>query len=159
MLQFLKSCVSDLFPFLFSYWLQRTGGNSWSSGTAPPSPPGENSSVHRKVNDDGIKSLVTGLTIAGIALGVLVLLVIIISLFSRKSSRHSSHFFDEERFSQQKSFSLASQELPKDLRSDICKDYKGNYWLIWYNFCFLGGEIRGLKETNFYKSLIGSYDI
>lgn len=102
----------------------KTGGNSWSSGTAPPSPPGENSSVHRKVNDDGIKSLVTGLTIAGIALGVLVLLVIIISLFSRKSSRHSSHFFDEERFSQQKSFSLASQELPKDLRSDICKDYK-----------------------------------
>ncbi|PON90629.1 Tyrosine-protein kinase [Trema orientale] len=102
----------------------KTGGNSWSSGTAPPPPPGTHSSGNRKVKDDAMKSIVRGLTIAGIALGVLVMLIVVISIFSRKSSRHSSHFFDEERFSQRKSFSLASQELPKDLRSDICKDYK-----------------------------------
>lgn len=77
-----------------------------------------------------MKSVVSGLTIAGVALGVLLLVVIIISLFSRKSSRHSSHFFDEEKFSQQKSFSLASQELSKDLRPDISRDYKGTNFVL-----------------------------
>ncbi|KAM6562854.1 hypothetical protein CsatB_022852 [Cannabis sativa] len=102
----------------------KTGGNSWSSGKAPPPPPGVHSSGKRTEKGDSTNSIARGLTIAGIALGVLVLLIVIISLFSRKSSRHSSHFYDEERFSQRKSFSLASQELSKDLRSDICKDYK-----------------------------------
>ncbi|KAL5554273.1 hypothetical protein UlMin_041674 [Ulmus minor] len=97
----------------------KTGGNSWSSGPAPPPPPGARSSAHKQGNNNETKSLVRGLTIAGIALGVLVFLVLIISIFSRRSSSRSTHYFDDERFSQRKSFSLASQELPKELHSDL----------------------------------------
>lgn len=69
-----------------------------------------------------------GLTVAGVALGVLVVLVIIISVFSRKKYEHSSHFLDEERHSQRKSFSLGTREQSGDLH----RDFRGNYIYMFY---------------------------
>ncbi|KAF3432314.1 hypothetical protein FNV43_RR27054 [Rhamnella rubrinervis] len=99
-----------------------TGGNSWSSGS---------SSISKKNNDKkgkgggggGGNSLAIGLTIAGVALGVLLVLIIIISVFSRKKSVNSSHFLDEERLSHRKSFSLGSRGQSGDSRRDF-RDYK-----------------------------------
>ncbi|KAG6730638.1 hypothetical protein I3842_01G090800 [Carya illinoinensis] len=104
-----------------------TGGNSWSSGPAPPPPPGakHHANQHSTKNDDG-KSVKSGVTIAGIALGVLAAIGILIALFSRRKSPPPSHFLDEERISQRRSFTpLASRELSKDFHTGIRKDFKG----------------------------------
>ncbi|KAJ7952087.1 putative Strubbelig receptor [Quillaja saponaria] len=103
-----------------------TGGNSWSSGPAPPPPPGTPAlaAKHKAKKENG-KSVISGIAIAGIALGVLAVIVILIAFFSRRSSSPSSHFLDEERFSQNRSFTpLTSQELSKDLHDDIPRGYK-----------------------------------
>ncbi|XP_059459225.1 protein STRUBBELIG-RECEPTOR FAMILY 5-like [Corylus avellana] len=103
-----------------------TGGNSWSSGAAPPPPPGakHHANRHPTNNGDG-KSVKGGVAIAGIAMGVLVVIGILITLFSRRKSSPSSNFLDEERISQRRSFTpLASQELSQDLRADISKSFK-----------------------------------
>lgn len=95
-----------------------TGGNSWSSG---PVPPGYShaSSSHSSSSKDGNKvgkSGLSGAAIAGIVFSVLVALVLVIALFSRKRSSASSHYLDEVRLSQHRPFaSLASQELNNDL--------------------------------------------
>ncbi|KAG6730640.1 hypothetical protein I3843_01G085700 [Carya illinoinensis] len=105
-----------------------TGGNSWSSGPAPPPPPGakHHANQHSTKNDDG-KSVKSGVTIAGIALGVLAAIGILIALFSRRKSPPPSHFLDEERISQRRSFTpLASRELSKDFHTGIRKDFKDN---------------------------------
>ncbi|KAK9281399.1 hypothetical protein L1049_004299 [Liquidambar formosana] len=107
----------------------QTGGNSWSSGPAPPPPPGAPSahaSRHStKGGKEGKRSALSGAVIAGIVLGILVVVAILIALLSRKSSSASSHYLDEVRLSQRRPFTpLSSQELSNDLRSDICKDYK-----------------------------------
>ncbi|KAM1240678.1 hypothetical protein ACFX15_045428 [Malus domestica] len=99
----------------------KSGGNSWSSGPSPPSPPG----AHRnrgsgKKSGSSNSSVVTGVTIAGIALGVLLLLAIIIALFSRRK-RSSSHLLDDDRLSQRKSFRTYSS---KDLSKELTSDYK-----------------------------------
>ena len=102
----------------------KTGGNSWSTGPAPPPPPGTHHIKHSEEKDG--KSVVTGLTIAGIAFGVLVVIIIVVALSKKRSSRPSSHFIDEERRSQHRSFTpLASQELSKDSAADVCTEYKG----------------------------------
>ncbi|XP_031380513.1 protein STRUBBELIG-RECEPTOR FAMILY 5-like isoform X3 [Punica granatum] len=106
-----------------------TGGNSWSSGPAPPPPPGAARINHRSKEgqDGGGKSSVNGLAIAGIIMGVLVVLALLMAVFSRRSSASSvpSHFLDEERASQRRAFTpLTSQELSDDLRADICKNFK-----------------------------------
>ncbi|KAK4748322.1 hypothetical protein SAY87_014908 [Trapa incisa] len=106
------------------------GGNSWSSGPAPPPPPGASHVKHRKEDgqDGGGKSGVNGLAIAGIIFGVLLALVVAISLFSRRSSSSSvpSHFLDEERASpRSQTFTpFTSQELSRDMRPEIFKDFK-----------------------------------
>lgn len=107
-----------------------TGGNSWSSGTAPPPPPGEKHHRRdRQSNDKETKKSgggLNGAAIAGIVLGVLVVLVIIIALFTRKSSSGSSHFLEEDRFSQHRPFSpLASKQLSIDLPPDTPKKFIG----------------------------------
>ncbi|XP_042497333.1 protein STRUBBELIG-RECEPTOR FAMILY 4-like isoform X2 [Macadamia integrifolia] len=90
-----------------------TGGNSWSSGSAPPPPPGTPAIPirHKHSSEGGKKSGLSGLAIGGIVMGVLVAVVILIALFSRKSSS-SSHYLDDEKLSQRRSFTpLVSQEL------------------------------------------------
>lgn len=71
------------------------------------------------------------MAIAGIAMGVLVVIGILITLFSRRKSSPSSNFLDEERISQRRSFTpLASQELSQDLRADISKSFKGSFFFL-----------------------------
>ncbi|CAI8601504.1 unnamed protein product [Vicia faba] len=103
----------------------RTGGNSWSTGSAPPPPPGTPPIEHAKKKAG--KSVVTGVTIAGIAVAVLIVVILIVALSKRRrSSVPSSHFIDEDRRSQHRSFTpLASQELSKDLGSDDSTKYNG----------------------------------
>ncbi|KAL3511524.1 hypothetical protein ACH5RR_024241 [Cinchona calisaya] len=104
-----------------------TVGNSWSSGPAPPPPPGQKSEPHPGQSKEEIKkSGMSGALIAGILLGVLVVLGVVIALFSQKSSSSSSHFLEEDRLSHQHSpFSpLASQELSDDLPAGVQKDFR-----------------------------------
>ena len=73
----------------------------------------------------------SGAAIVGIALGVLAAIRALIALFSRRKSSSSSHFLDEERSSQSRSFTpLASQELSEDLPTDISNDFKGKFSLF-----------------------------
>ncbi|KAG5016459.1 hypothetical protein JHK85_022595 [Glycine max] len=102
----------------------QTGGNSWSSGPAPPPPPGTPPIKHSEKKND--KSVISGIAIAGIAFGVLAVIIIVVALSKRRSSKTSSHFIDEDRNSQHRSFTpLASQELSKDSGHDVSKDYIG----------------------------------
>ncbi|XP_058228197.1 protein STRUBBELIG-RECEPTOR FAMILY 5 isoform X4 [Rhododendron vialii] len=106
-----------------------TGGNSWSSGPAPPPPPGQKSNphAHKPLSKGDEKSGLSGAAIAGIVFGVLLALVLVIALFTRRrSSTPPSHFIDEDRVSQRRAFTpLASQELSNDSRSEILKDFRG----------------------------------
>ncbi|KAG5538161.1 hypothetical protein RHGRI_025288 [Rhododendron griersonianum] len=106
-----------------------TGGNSWSSGPAPPPPPGQKSNphAHKPLSKGDEKSGLSGAAIAGIVFGVLLALVLVIALFTRRrSSTPPSHFIDEDRVSQRRPFTpLASQELSNDSRSEILKDFRG----------------------------------
>ncbi|XP_058767406.1 protein STRUBBELIG-RECEPTOR FAMILY 5-like isoform X2 [Vicia villosa] len=103
----------------------RTGGNSWSTGPAPPPPPGT-PPIERAQKKTG-KSVITGVAIAGIGFAVLIVIILIVALTKRRrSSVPSSHFIDEDRHSQHRSFTpLASQELSKDLGPDDCTEYSG----------------------------------
>ncbi|KAJ4958667.1 hypothetical protein NE237_025778 [Protea cynaroides] len=89
-----------------------TGGNSWSSGPAPPPPPGTTAIPNRHENSsDFNKSGLSGLAIGGILMGILIALVILMALFSRKSSS-SSHYLDDEKLSHCRPFTpLVSHEL------------------------------------------------
>ncbi|KAG6579708.1 Protein STRUBBELIG-RECEPTOR FAMILY 5, partial [Cucurbita argyrosperma subsp. sororia] len=72
-----------------------TGGNSWSSGPAPPPPPGDMAKKNKNKNGSSNSSpKVSGMAIAGIVMGVLAVIAIIIALFSRRSP--PSHFLDED---------------------------------------------------------------
>ncbi|XP_004305791.1 PREDICTED: protein STRUBBELIG-RECEPTOR FAMILY 5-like [Fragaria vesca subsp. vesca] len=98
------------------------GGNNWSSGPSPPSPPGvnHNRGSGSSSSGGGRKSSVTmGLTIAAIAFAVLFLLGVIIFLFSRKKRPNNSHLLDDDRLDRHKSFSMfSSRDLTKDMHSD-----------------------------------------
>ncbi|KHG09080.1 protein strubbelig-receptor family 5 [Gossypium arboreum] len=82
----------------------KTGGNSWSTGKAPPPPPGVR---HRHPNakdqdnkDDGEKSkLVRNVAIvAGSCLGAMLVFAALMAVFARRKAAHpSSQFLDEER--------------------------------------------------------------
>ncbi|WCJ37173.1 STRUBBELIG-receptor family 5 [Euphorbia peplus] len=89
-----------------------TGGNSWSSGKAPKS---KNSKKSGK-REGGL----SGIAIALIVLASLVVFAIVIILAATRRSSPSSHFLDEERASNRRSFTpLTSQELFND--SDTTK--------------------------------------
>ncbi|XP_038886267.1 protein STRUBBELIG-RECEPTOR FAMILY 5 [Benincasa hispida] len=91
-------------------------GNSWSSGPAPPPPPGTVSPASKKSNKDELNNkspVKSGLVIAGIAMGVLAVIAMVIGLTSRRRRRPPSHYLDEDT-SQHRSFTpLTSQELSK----------------------------------------------
>ncbi|XP_016499506.1 protein STRUBBELIG-RECEPTOR FAMILY 5 isoform X2 [Nicotiana tabacum] len=102
-----------------------TGGNSWSSGAAPPPPPGQKSKPHTGRSGKEAKSGLGAAAIIGIILGVLLLLIFIIVLFSKKRSSPSSHFLEEDRFSQRQRFTpLSSQELSSGTRGNMCEDFR-----------------------------------
>ncbi|KAK4375330.1 hypothetical protein RND71_006007 [Anisodus tanguticus] len=104
-----------------------TGGNSWSSGPAPPPPPGQKAKPHtRKSGKESEKSGVGVAAIAGIVLGVLVLLGVIIALFSRKrSSSPSSHFLEEDKFGQRQPFTpLSPEELSSGAHANKHEDFR-----------------------------------
>ncbi|WMV34930.1 hypothetical protein MTR67_028315, partial [Solanum verrucosum] len=104
-----------------------TGGNSWSTGSAPPPPPGQKAKPHTRKSDkeSGKSGLGIG-AIAGILLGVLLLLGVIIALLSRrKRSSPSSHFLEEDKFSQRQPFTpLASQELSSSVRANMQEEFR-----------------------------------
>ncbi|XP_068641574.1 protein STRUBBELIG-RECEPTOR FAMILY 6-like isoform X2 [Aristolochia californica] len=95
-----------------------TEGNAWSSGPAPPGSErekdhqGHTPHSRKELN----KQIVKGGIIAAIVVSVLVLTVILLVLFARKSlPSHSSQFLDEEKISQNRPFTpLVSQELDAD---------------------------------------------
>ncbi|PRQ51818.1 putative protein kinase RLK-Pelle-LRR-V family [Rosa chinensis] len=100
----------------------KSGGNNWSSGPSPPSPPGvyRNRGSGSSSSGGGEKSSVAkGLTIAGIAFAVLFLLGILIFCCSRKKRSKNSHLLEDDRFDKRKSFSMfSSRDLTKDMHSD-----------------------------------------
>ncbi|TYK01151.1 protein STRUBBELIG-RECEPTOR FAMILY 5-like [Cucumis melo var. makuwa] len=92
-----------------------TVGNSWSTGPAPPPPPGTVSPTSKKSNKEESNknsAVKSGLVIAGIAMGVLAVIAVVIGMTSKRR-RHVSHYLDEDT-SQHRSFTpLTSQELSK----------------------------------------------
>ncbi|XP_057988900.1 protein STRUBBELIG-RECEPTOR FAMILY 5 isoform X2 [Hevea brasiliensis] len=105
-----------------------TGGNSWSSGPAPPPPPGAKP-ISAKLKDHEIggngKNGMSGLALALIILASLVVVALLITLLSTRKSSPSSHFLDEERASQHRVFTpLASQELSNDLHNAKHKEFR-----------------------------------
>ncbi|CAN4100015.1 unnamed protein product [Withania somnifera] len=105
----------------------QTGGNSWSSGAAPPPPPGQKAKPHtRKSENKSGKSGLGKAAIAGILLGVLLVLGVIIALLSRrKRSPPSSHFLEEDKFSRRQDFSpLSSHELSSGVRVNMQEDFR-----------------------------------
>ncbi|MBA0807437.1 hypothetical protein Gohar_023242 [Gossypium harknessii] len=83
----------------------KTGGNSWSTGKAPPPPPGvrhrhPNAKEDQDNKDDGKKSkLVRNVAIvAGSCLGAMLVFAALMAVFARPKAAHpSSQFLDEER--------------------------------------------------------------
>ncbi|KAG7660081.1 Protein kinase domain [Arabidopsis suecica] len=103
-----------------------TGGNDWSTETAPPPPPGVK--YGRKSSgskDGGGITAGTGMVIAGACLGVLVLIIVLIALVSKKKSSLSPHFIDEDNSHHTPKFkSLTSHGSAQELRVDFGNDYK-----------------------------------
>ncbi|KAF3634734.1 Protein STRUBBELIG-RECEPTOR FAMILY 5 [Capsicum annuum] len=103
-----------------------TGGNRWSSGPAPPPPPGQKPHTRKSKKESGKSGLSKG-AIAGILVGVLVVLGVIIALLSRRkrSSSTSSHFLEENKLSRRQPFTpLSSQELSSDVHAKMQEDFK-----------------------------------
>ncbi|MBA0622942.1 hypothetical protein Godav_008442 [Gossypium davidsonii] len=83
----------------------KTGGNSWSTGKAPPPPPGvrhrhPNAKEDQDNKDDRKKSkLVRNVAIvAGSCLGAMLVFAALMAVFARRKAAHpSSQFLDEER--------------------------------------------------------------
>ncbi|KAK6915229.1 Leucine-rich repeat-containing N-terminal, plant-type [Dillenia turbinata] len=103
-----------------------TGGNSWSDGPAPPPPPGTPPISKSEGKSKGEKkSSTSGVAVAGIGIGILVVLAALVALLARKSKTPSSHYLEDERFSQSRTFTpLASQELSNDRRDDVRMDFR-----------------------------------
>ncbi|KAL4366449.1 hypothetical protein GQ457_05G025240 [Hibiscus cannabinus] len=108
----------------------KTGGNSWSTGPAPPPPPGvkHRSRPNNEENSEGSKiSLRNGLLIGFSCLGAVTLLLFLICICTmrRRSPPPSSHFLDEDIVSRRKGFTpLHSQELGTEAYVGILKEPK-----------------------------------
>ncbi|CAN4098046.1 unnamed protein product [Withania somnifera] len=130
----------------------QTGGNSWSSGASPPPPP------DRKLNHT------PGTAIAGILLGVLLLLGVIIALLSRrKRSPPSSHFLEEDKFSWRQDFTPhSSQESSSGVRANMQEDFRASYFRASKVFQYEGDEksapLDHLKSFND-KEFIAHYPL
>jgi len=76
------------------------------------------------------------MVIAGACLGVLVLIIVLIALVSKKKSSLSPHFIDEDNSHHTPKFkSLTSHGSAQELRVDFGNDYKGirhiSTYLVW----------------------------
>ncbi|RAL43787.1 hypothetical protein DM860_014288 [Cuscuta australis] len=99
-----------------------TGGNSWSSGPAPPPPPGQKLDKESKEKE---RSGLSGMAVAGIIMGVLLFISIIIALFSKRSSPTSIHYFEDDKLSQHGPISpLSSQESSINMFPDMHKGFR-----------------------------------
>ncbi|CAI9754072.1 unnamed protein product [Fraxinus pennsylvanica] len=103
-----------------------TGGNSWSSGPAPPPPPGTKSDTRAsQSNKENEKSGLSGVAIAGIVLGFLIILGIVINLFSRRSTPPPTHYIEDNMLSPRRPFTpLSSGELSSDFHAKSHKEFR-----------------------------------
>ena len=94
-------CVKDK---TFLKLSARTGGNSWSSGPAPPrsTPPGPNHRGSRKNSSKGGNSGLSGGAIAGIVISVFFAGLVVFVIAKRR--RSSFHYIDEENPGQGRPF-------------------------------------------------------
>ncbi|KAF2606143.1 hypothetical protein F2Q68_00046683 [Brassica cretica] len=125
------------------------GGNDWSTETAPPPPPGVK--YGRKSggsNQGGGMSIGTGLMIAGASLGVLVLIIVLIGLVSKKKSSPNPHFIDEDNIQHTPRLrSMRSHGSSQELRIDFGNDYKGRKSLDSDDENVQGVGSKGLKHS------------
>ncbi|KAL9683158.1 hypothetical protein QQ045_014974 [Rhodiola kirilowii] len=99
----------------------KTGGNAWSSGPAPPPPPGVHPRGRSHKETEGGSSKMKWVIIAVAIFGVLAIIAIVLIIFARKSSPSSIYLDDEERISEHRQFTpLSTQELSPE-RKDIKK--------------------------------------
>ncbi|XP_010913801.1 protein STRUBBELIG-RECEPTOR FAMILY 5 isoform X2 [Elaeis guineensis] len=86
------------------------GGNSWSSGPAPPGMDKASNTNSHTGGKKGMQSVVNGAVIAGTVIAVLVISLILLALIKRKSSS-SSHYIDDGSSQNISSTPLVSHEL------------------------------------------------
>lgn len=78
----------------------------------------------------------SGIVIAGIVIGVLVIIALVIALFSRRSPP-PSHYFDDEKLSNDRPYNpFAPPE-----SSDDMPNYKGNFLLLLFLFLGVSSEL------------------
>ncbi|KAL0867311.1 hypothetical protein Bca101_046429 [Brassica carinata] len=125
-----------------------TGGNDWSTETAPPPPPGVKYGRKSGGSKGGGMSLGTGLMIAGASLGALILIVLLIALFSKKRSSPNPHFIDEDDSHHTPNLrSMRSHGSSQELRIDFGNDYKGRKSLDSDDDSPQGVGSKGLKHS------------
>ncbi|XP_008781708.1 protein STRUBBELIG-RECEPTOR FAMILY 5-like [Phoenix dactylifera] len=86
------------------------GGNSWSSGAAPPGMDKASNTNSHTGGKKGVRSVVNGAVIAGTVIAVLVISLILLALIKRRSLS-SSHYIDDQSSQNISSTPLVSREL------------------------------------------------
>ncbi|XP_031476558.1 protein STRUBBELIG-RECEPTOR FAMILY 5-like isoform X1 [Nymphaea colorata] len=86
----------------------KTGGNSWSSGPAPPSPHQRNKSNGHSKSGMGSEKIRDAVIIIGLAIGAFALIGIAAAIVS---SRSSPRYLDEEKMSSRNDSPFFSQEI------------------------------------------------
>lgn len=130
--------ISGVLTFIL---FSRTGGNSWSSGPAPPPPPGTRNDIRaRSSREGGSHGSLSAGAIAGVVFGVLVLLgIIIFAVSKRRTSPPSSIYLEEERLSQRMPFSpIETRDSSGDLHAESRIDFRGYL----YSLAHLSVSIR-----------------
>lgn len=99
-----------LLHFVLLISFKRIGGNSWSSGPAPPGMDKASNTNSHTGGKKGMQSVVNGAVIAGTVIAVLVISLILLALIKEKSLS-SSHSVDDQSSRNKSSTPLVSHEL------------------------------------------------